>query len=194
MSALVFTADDLPLLGEPIAVEFANSLYQGEETIDFLSSKQNIELWFETAEKTRELHVPSRLTARDIEKLAALRGVIRALLLAAVSKEPLPAKEVRALNEFAAIAPSFSMLTPAGEGFIVSTVASEKTLDGLLGRLAHEAIILLGENSKLLRQCATPGCPMLFVQDHHRRRWCHESCGHRSRQAAYYQRKLKRSQ
>ena len=193
MSALAFTADDLPLLGEPIAVEFANSLYHGDETIDFLSSKPNIALWFQTAEKARGLHVPSRLTARDIEQLAALRGVIRVLLLAAISKEPLPAREVRALNEFAAIAPSFSMLTPAGEGFIVSTVASEKTLDGLLGRLAHEAILLLGENRARLRQCATPDCPMLFVQDHHRRRWCHESCGHRSRQAAYYQRKLKRN-
>jgi predicted RNA-binding Zn ribbon-like protein len=29
---------------------------------------------------------------------------------------------------------------------------------------------------------------MLFVKAHHRRQWCHESCGHRARQATYYRR------
>jgi predicted RNA-binding Zn ribbon-like protein len=29
---------------------------------------------------------------------------------------------------------------------------------------------------------------MLYLQRHRNRRWCHHSCGHRARQAAYYRR------
>jgi predicted RNA-binding Zn ribbon-like protein len=184
-----FTVDDLPLIGEPIAIEFANSLYEGEETIDFLSSAKNVALWFRSAEGAKELYLPGQLTPKDLTRLRSLRSVLRALFAASIAKEPLSLSAVHSLNQFASSAPSYSMLVPRGDGFIVSTVASEPTLDGLLGRLAHEAIILLGENRALLRRCEAPGCPMMFLQDHHRRRWCHESCGHRSRQSAYYQRK-----
>ena len=31
-------------------------------------------------------------------------------------------------------------------------------------------------------------CPMFFVKDHHKRRFCHEGCAHRARQARYYDR------
>jgi predicted RNA-binding Zn ribbon-like protein len=192
MSAQTFTAEDLPLLGEPIAIEFANSLYEGEESIDFLSNAKNVALWFRNAKGARELYLPEQLSNDDLARLRALRSVLRVLFAAAINKEPLPLAVIHSLNQFAASAPSYSMLVPRGDAFVVSTVSSTPTLEGLLGRLAHEAIILLGENGSLLRRCEAPGCPMMFLLDHHRRRWCHESCGHRSRQAAYYQRKKKR--
>jgi predicted RNA-binding Zn ribbon-like protein len=194
VSADIFDAEELPLLGEPIAVEFANSLYEGsDETIDFLSNTKNVSLWFRTAEGAQDIYVPGKLSQRDLEQLHELRAVMRSLFIAAAAKETLPTVSIRELNRFAGIAPSYSMLVARGDAFVVSTVASAPTADGLLGRLAHEAIALLGENYSLLRRCEAPGCPMLFLQDHHRRRWCHESCGHRSRQSAYYQRKIARN-
>jgi predicted RNA-binding Zn ribbon-like protein len=57
----------------------------------------------------------------------------------------------------------------------------------VLGALAHDLMDVLANPARLL-VCANDDCSMLFVQHHHRRRWCHDGCGHRHRQAAYYRR------
>jgi predicted RNA-binding Zn ribbon-like protein len=57
----------------------------------------------------------------------------------------------------------------------------------LVARLAAGAITFLaGTELELVRRCGHPDCQMFFVQQHHRRRFCHESCAHRARQARYY--------
>ncbi|MFF5229693.1 CGNR zinc finger domain-containing protein [Dactylosporangium sp. NPDC000521] len=38
-------------------------------------------------------------------------------------------------------------------------------------------------------RCESPACCLFFVQHHPRRRYCHESCAHRDRQARYYRRR-----
>lgn len=182
--------EDLPILGEPLAVELANSLYESEEeTIDFLSTSRRASLWFGAVKGPSGAQIPARFTKGELTKLGELRAVIRELLLAATQQAALPAKAVQALNRFAAVAPCYTQLVLAENGEVVTTtVASRADTDGLLSRLAHEAICLLSSRA-IIRRCEAPGCPMFFVQNHHRRRWCHESCGHRSRQAAYYRRK-----
>jgi predicted RNA-binding Zn ribbon-like protein len=59
----------------------------------------------------------------------------------------------------------------------------------LLGDLATACIELLTDDrARLLRRCEGPDCCLFFVQHHPRRRYCHESCAHRDRQARYYRR------
>jgi len=186
------TADDLPLLGEPLAVELANSLYVGGETVDFLATPARVLLWLRTATVKRNVHVPARFSLEDVARLQELRGAVR-VLLDGIAAATAPASDaVRTVNRFASAAPSYARLEPiAGGGYAAVTTESAGTVDGLLGRLAHETIVLVGSsNGALVRRCEAAGCPMFFIKHHHRRRWCHESCGHRTRQAAYERRKF----
>jgi predicted RNA-binding Zn ribbon-like protein len=48
--------------------------------------------------------------------------------------------------------------------------------------------LLTGADRQGLRRCEGPGCSLLFVQQHGRRRFCHESCSHRDRQQRYARR------
>jgi predicted RNA-binding Zn ribbon-like protein len=45
--------------------------------------------------------------------------------------------------------------------------------------------LVAGPDGTLVRRYAHAGCEMLFVQRHHRRHFCHESCAHRARQSRY---------
>jgi predicted RNA-binding Zn ribbon-like protein len=66
---------------------------------------------------------------------------------------------------------------------------AHSAVDRVLADLAESAIaILAGSGAGPIAVCANDDCSMLFVRQHHRRRWCHNSCGHRHRQAAYARR------
>jgi hypothetical protein len=60
----------------------------------------------------------------------------------------------------------------------------------LLAQLAEAAATLLASPAiGLVRRCEGPGCRMLFLPAHPRRRWCSPAtCGNRARVARYYQR------
>lgn len=186
------TAEDLPLLGEPLAVELANSLYVGEdETVDFLATPGLVSLWLRSAANAGDVHIPTRISLAHVAELHTLRAAVRTVLLALSNGHQVDPDAVRTINRFAAAAPSYARLETDGQGqWRTVTQASVATAEGLLGRLAHETVVLVGTSpGPLVRRCEAPGCPMLFVKDHHRRRWCHESCGHRNRQNAYVRRR-----
>jgi len=186
----VIDADDFPLIGEPLPVEFANSLYASEGgDIDFLATPAHIQKWFELA--AAEVPFPTRLSGAEANALRELRDAIRAVLRAVAAGTVPGSDNVAMLNRYAARAPWSVHL---GWNHAGSPVATERrhgtTVDTVLGRLAGEAIVVVaGPSGPLIRQCTGPGCAMLFVKDHHKRRWCHHSCGHRARQANYYRRK-----
>ncbi|NUR88680.1 MAG: hypothetical protein HOY71_31720, partial [Nonomuraea sp.] len=60
----------------------------------------------------------------------------------------------------------------------------------LLAELAEAAIDLLASpDASKVRACEGPGCSLLFLPAHPRRRWCSPAvCGNRARVARYYQR------
>lgn len=180
-------ADDLPLLGEPLPVELANSLYEGAETIDFLTTPAGARLWL--THVRAEPPLSPRLAADELEELRALRDAIRRVLVALARRHPIRAGDVAMINRAAAAAAYHAHLELDGRGRPRVTTQYAGGADGLRARLATEAIALIaGPDGRRIRQCEGPGCAMLFVRDHHRRRWCHASCGHRARQASYYRR------
>jgi predicted RNA-binding Zn ribbon-like protein len=64
----------------------------------------------------------------------------------------------------------------------------EGTADAVIvAAVASRCILFLGgEDAGRVRRCARPACPMLFVQHHRARRFCHDTCAHSVRQARYY--------
>jgi predicted RNA-binding Zn ribbon-like protein len=172
---------ELPLLGtEPLVVEFANTLY-GDE--DFLGTTEVATLWFTTA---------GAHPARDTAAARALRDSIHALFVAAVTGATPSATAIMHVNTVAAEAPTSPRMVWQPTGRLVAD-GRRGTATGdaaLLGSLATACIELLtGGQTRLLRRCEGPGCCLFFVQHHPRRRYCHESCAHRDRQARYYRRR-----
>ena len=180
------TADDLPLLGEPAPVELANSLYgEGDERVDFLATPALARLWLDHADLA--VPFPARLSRTDTDRLRALRDAVRRLVDQAVDGVALAPEAVEVVNRAARLAPRAAQLAP---GPAAGWVSAARGVDAALGALAHETVALLGgPDGARLRRCAAPDCGMAFVQQHRRRRWCHDSCGHRMRQAAYDRRR-----
>lgn len=185
-------ADDLPLLNEPLPVELANSWYAGEdgEAIDFLGTPALVQLWFATASVAAHLELPTPLGEAHAADIRGLRDVIRALLEALLAGSAPSGDTTDLANRYAARAPSRPVLRWTPLGFHTERVHAGTLIDALVTQIATAAIdFVVGSSVSRLRRCAGLGCGMFYVQDHHLRRWCHPSCGHRARQARYFHRK-----
>jgi predicted RNA-binding Zn ribbon-like protein len=170
---------ELPILGtEPLVVEFANTRY-GEQ--DFLGSAELARLWFTTA---------GAEPVSDPAAARALRDSIHSLFTATVTAAAPPAAAIAHVNAAAAQAPSSPQLVQNATGALVAGRRVRASGDAaVLGALASAGIELLTDDrARLLRRCEGPDCCLFFVQHHPRRRYCHESCAHRDRQARYYRR------
>ena len=191
MTTPLATAQDLPLLGEPLPVEFANTLYgSGDPLTDFLATPDLIRLWFSEAVPARGLILPALTRPGTGHAIRALRDAIHRLLHDCIDGRAPSRPAIATLNNVAARAPTHLRLQwDAGTSPQVSTVFTGSALELLLGQIAHQTLTLFtGPDREHLRRCRGPGCAMLYLQRHRNRRWCHHSCGHRARQAAYYRR------
>lgn len=176
--------EDLPLLGEPLPVEFANSLYRdGDSWIDFLADAPAATRWFAAAADTSVLEVAPEVRPPQVHDVRGLRDAVRALIETALAGDRPDPADVDTVNRAAAAAPAF----PELHWPEVRTVRVAGGLTGTLALVASEAIALVaGPDARRLRRCTAPGCGLLFVKHHPRRAWCNPSCGQRVRQARYY--------
>ncbi len=177
-----------PLLGEPLAIEFANTRYavrgrfrEGIDTPDHLTA------WLRD-------HSPAPgpgllVDAAEVETFRALREAIRGLCQACVDARSGDGKHVEVLNAAAAAAAQWPQLRCAGSAYAVSEHTRGNGADTALAAIARDAIgILGGPLRNQIRACQAPGCVLFFVKDHPRRRWCSAGCGNRARAARHYQR------
>lgn len=181
---------NLPVLGEPVPIELANTRYHdGGETIDFLASPALVSAWFSASPTGDGIVRPARWTADGWRRLIELRDAIEELLRALVDGRTPERSAVERLNAAAALATrqvELSWEKPGDIQRVERSDAADRT-DAALAAIAVDAIELIaGPDAGLMRVCANDDCEMLFFKHHHRRRWCHNSCGHRHRQAAYY--------
>ena len=184
---------EFPLLGEPLPVEFANTLYfEHDASIDYLATTALIHGWFAATRPRTGLECPHRLSSTDSDRIRELRDALAKICRAYSTHRPLPRGPVSTLNRMAAAAPAAPFMT-IGPGREISSIQvhAGSPLNVMLGRIAFSTIDLIsGPRRDLLRVCEGHECSMLFVKDHSRRRWCSDGCGHRDRQARYYQRTL----
>jgi predicted RNA-binding Zn ribbon-like protein len=184
---------DFPILGtEPLPVELANTLYgEGPERVDFLGEAAWIDPWFASAWGAHGLPAaPPAGMERNAGRVRALRDAPDRRAPPADGRTP-GRGAVSRVNDFARAAPTYPRLDwPAGGAPAVRWLDDTGGGTAVLGRIAASCIELLtGERAGNLRRCRGPGCSLLFVKNHSRRRWCHPSCGHRDRQARYYRRR-----
>ena len=190
MTRRVLDADLFPLLGEPFAVEFANTFYNsGESVTDFLATREFFESWFAHAQAASVYRVPPRLANEHFIKVRELRDAIAAICGYLSGDSSKVSEATATLNNYAHLLPGrleLQWTNPKSPSVSLS-------LDGgfnetFLARLASDAITFFASQEGLrIRRCATPICTLFFVQEHHRRRFCSEPCSQRTRQSRYYQ-------
>ncbi|WP_433162381.1 CGNR zinc finger domain-containing protein [Kribbella sp. CA-247076] len=178
---------EYPLLGtEPLVVEFANTWYD-DGAVDYLATPELVRGWFQAYGDLHTVDV-DRVPARDATRVRELRDHIHRVLSAVADGEHPGPDAIAALNDCAALAYSSVQLSwPTGGQPAAATDSATSGTTRLLAALASEAIELAAGERRIGR-CEGPGCRMLFVRMHGRRRFCHASCSQRGRQARYYRR------
>lgn len=177
----------LSLLGEPLAVELANTIMG--DGIDLLDTELEARHWLQAHRAqlpAGALHDPP-----DLGALHELRGAIRELLAAAMEDRRPTADAVRIVNDASAAGSPALALSWGRHGPAVNQVpGSEGAAAATIATLARSAITLLGGPDRArLRCCSAPECTMRFVATNPRRLWCSaETCGNRVRVARHYAR------
>lgn len=171
---------EFPILGtEPIAVELANTLY-GDGPADLIDTPKLVDEWFAA------IGQPARHTAARARQARSLRDSVHALFSAAADATTPDPRTIAEVNRHAAGHPPALQLDWDRDGTRRARWAT--TGGDHLSRIAADAVEVLTSPGGTLTRCTGPGCSMLFVRTHARRRFCHPSCGHRGRQARYYRR------
>ena len=185
--------DELPLLGESLALDAVNSWYGVEpDVVDFLDDPW-IGSWVDGVVALHGL-ASYRADPREDARLRAVRDAVWTVVHAVIERTAPPASALDVVNDAARRVPTVVELawTPTGPVRAVSPARAAHV--PLAGRVAVSAIELLtGPDAPRLRPCANPGCSMVFVQGHGHRRFCHPSCSHATRQDRYRHRRPRSS-
>ncbi len=180
---------DLPLTGEPLALDLINTRGGSPDgPVDHVTTVEGLHRWLR-AQAHRLPQPDSPLTEADLAAVLDLREVVTTVIDRARRGLEPPAQALLALGEADRLAPPYRTLTWEEGRVLVGTARAGDYRSTLLALLAGAAIDLLAGPITTVRGCEGPGCCMLFLPAHPRRRWCSpELCGNRVRVARYYQR------
>ena len=174
------------LTGEPLALDLVNTVARPPSgQVDLLESADDLRTWL-AAERDRLDVTDGQI---DLSAVRALRAHITRAVEAARASTPPPPEALRAITAAQRNAPVYQELGWNGQAITVTTRRRGNATAVLLAQLAEAAATLLASPAiGLVRRCEGPGCRMLFLPAHPRRRWCSPAtCGNRARVARYYQ-------
>jgi predicted RNA-binding Zn ribbon-like protein len=172
-------------LGHPVLELLATLAGRRGESLDRLATPEDLSRWLEVAGVASGARCDRELLAQARD----LREALYRLVTAAREHTPPDAAGLALINGWARQeAPS-----PQLDVSLRVTHVGPDPCRAALGRLARAAIELVtGDELARIRNCANPGCSLLFI-DHSRpgrRRWCSmERCGNRDKTARYRQRR-----
>ena len=175
-----------PLTGEPLALDLVNTVASPPGgQVDLLESADDLRAWL-AAERDRLDITDGQI---DLSAVRALRAHISGAVEAARASTPPPPEALRAITDAQRNASAYRELGWNGQAITVTTRRPGNATTVLLAQLAEAAVTLLASPGiGLVRRCEGPGCRMLFLPAHPRRRWCSPAtCGNRARVARYYQ-------
>jgi predicted RNA-binding Zn ribbon-like protein len=171
-----------PALGEPLAIEFANTTYAVRGVVrEGLAKPEHLTRWLRD-------HTAADLTVgpAELARFVRLRDAIREIAQAVVDDVPPEAEPLDTLNAAAALAPRWPRLDQA---LRTSEHSAASATDATLAAIARSAVELFGGDRRgELRACGGPGCVLFFVKNHPRREYCSAGCGNRARVGRHYAR------
>lgn len=175
---------DLPILGEPLLAEFANTLYaDGTTRLDVMARPAWIVAWLRQAPCAADLDYPNRLRAEDAAKLRELRDAVRGLL---DHWRDIREADIEVINTAAHSGMTLRSLSVDADELKVVIGARPGGIDNVLSAIADSVLDAVeNETFDLYQVCDRPGCHLYYFRDHHRRRYCNARCASADRQARY---------
>ena len=186
------------IIGNRLAVDFANSVASADESGDALRSWGDlVDFLVAVGQVAPERREQIRLleqadlegTARVFHLALDLRNAARAVVEAIAAKRPIEAKWVAPINAVLRVTEGHDELLEAEGGWRLRFVRREQRLEWLLAAVARSAAELVEEGPGApVRKCAGAKCVLYFYDTSRtgRRRWCSmAACGNRSKVAAF---------
>jgi predicted RNA-binding Zn ribbon-like protein len=185
------TITELPPAGQPLFVDFVNTLHWYEGVpIELLGSDADLAAW------AAEQHLPSGDLTGALPALCALREDLRAGIVALVAREPWPAAAASALDAALRGLDGHLVLVEAATPATRPRLAFETAAAGgplLAWRVALSLATFLESGPRhRLKLCANPGCGFAFVDTsiNGTRRWCDmRYCGNRLKARGFRRRR-----
>ncbi|GGO60544.1 CGNR zinc finger domain-containing protein [Nonomuraea cavernae] len=180
-----------PVLGEPLPLEFGNTVYavRGRPR-DGLETAEHLAAWLRDVRARLAVALSDDdlrgVTDDDLISGRELRDAIRLLADAAVAGQDADPDAVATLNRHARQTPRWPQLRITPEPHVAVGTAG-RSVAAVLTALAEDAIHLFGGPLRHeIHACHGPGCVLYFVRDSSRREWCSPGCGNRARAARHY--------
>ncbi|MFC0865463.1 CGNR zinc finger domain-containing protein [Sphaerimonospora cavernae] len=184
-----------PVRGEPLALEFANTLYAEHGVLrEGIGSPGELRRWLEACRDRFAVALDGdcleHIKGADVRFFTLLRDAVRGLLQAYVDGSIPSPWDVAQLNRASSMNCLWMLLEWAPGDRPTALVAGVASpLLGVQAELAQSAIKLLtGDTGSAVRRCSAPGCVLFFDHTRSRREWCSTACGNRARAARHYAR------
>ena len=129
------------------------------------------------------------VTPHQLRNLRTLREVINRMVRAVMAGRRPAKTDVAAVN-IAAARPGLVPLF-VSPGVMRLTWGSADPVDAATAHIARDAVTLLTEHGDRVKECANPGCSLMFLDDSQsrRRRWCSmDRCGNLAKIHTYRRR------
>ena len=178
------------MVGEPLPLDLVNTR---PAVADLLVTTDDLRAWlltqgerFPQARQAAE----GRLTPADVAAVREVRDATAGVLRALRGGGRPATRDLKVLNEAQRAAPATVELAWTGDVLTAHRRRTGSPAARLAAWLAEAAAEFLADPAAAnVRQCEGPGCVLLFLPAHPRRRWCSTSrCGNRVRVARHYRR------
>lgn len=188
-------ADVPPLNGEPLPLEFVNTVFPVRGTLrDGFRTPEHVAWWLSACRHRFATRVPDSaldaIDAADARCFVLLRDAARRLVDAYVHHRDPEPWDVAQVNRVSSLGGSWPQLCwSMGERPLVVEVSATPPIVAVQIEITRALIDLLAGTSGMEPQaCLAPGCVFFFDRSRSRREWCSTGCGNRARAARHYAR------
>ncbi len=181
------TRKSFRLLGEPLALDLVNTcVLERGVPLDLLDGTAALSAWLRA--EAQRVDWPGGVAHADLDAVCLLRDTIDVLLRARLAHRVASAASLQRFNRALAVPTADTRLEWTRGGPRRARSRTGTARERLLRTLALDALeVLTGAEAPLLRECAHPGCQLLFLARNPRRRWCSgATCGNRARVSRHY--------
>ncbi|MER6995713.1 CGNR zinc finger domain-containing protein [Streptomyces sp. NPDC000410] len=188
-------ADVPPLNGEPLPLEFVNTVFPVRGTLrDGLRTPEHLIWWLRSCRGRLATDLPddalNGITPTDTHCFILLRDAAHRLVSAYVHEREPDGWDVAQINRASSMGRPWPLLRWEADGTPSSVeVSITPPVLAVQAEIAHALIRVLDGTSGLEpRACPAPGCVFFFDHARSRREWCSTGCGNRARAARHYAR------
>ncbi|MGI5404286.1 CGNR zinc finger domain-containing protein [Streptomyces sp. CA-135486] len=189
-------ADVPPLHGEPLPLEFANTVFPVRGVLrDGLGTPEQLAWWLGACRSRLATQLPDSalhaLDASDVQCFVMLRDTARRLIDAYVHQRVPDVWDVAQVNRVSSTGRPWPLLRWSEDGRPASLqICTASPVVAVQAEIVHALIgLLAGTSGTEPRACQAPGCVFFFDHARSRREWCSTGCGNRARVARHYARR-----